>query len=77
MIVKNERDQSLQCDLCGELTEMCRRTMNNPELKLILMERLRVEHEPCEEFAGDPDRARIERVYKLRMAVELRKLKRK
>jgi hypothetical protein len=75
MIAMNELEQSLQCNLCGELKEISRKTMASPLRMLILMESFRLVHEPCEEFAGDPARALIERGYRLRMAAEMRGLK--
>lgn len=73
MIVKHERLQYLECDICGETIEVKRKTLANPETVLIMIEQLTEDHKPCEEFKTDPERARIERGYKVRMRCEMRR----
>lgn len=72
MIVKNELAQYLQCSICGEVLELRRRTLADPETVMIMMQELEADHAPCEAYAHDPRRAALERSYQrnLKKALE-------
>ena len=67
MIVKNEREQWVGCTLCGERLELTRGEAANPLTVLMHLQQMRAEHKACEEFSLDPEKARIERTWRLGM----------
>ena len=73
MILRNDRDEALECSHCHQVIELRKKTMQNPETLMLLVEQMREEHKPCEEFAEDPGRARAERVYREGMRDEMRR----
>lgn len=77
MIVKDEHPQILKCTLCGELAEVKKKVFRDPDAMLEFLTELRKDHKDCEKFKDDPDRARIERVYKVRMRCEVRRSQRR
>lgn len=72
MIVRNGNLQCLECDECGEQVEIRRSLLRDQHAMLELLETTAKEHEPCEEFKGDPERAALERKYRASMKEEMR-----
>lgn len=77
MIVRNQPLQCLECDVCGDVVEIRRETVGNPESMLMLTEALEDEHRPCMEFPDDPERARREREFRAQVKAELEALEEK
>ncbi len=73
MIRMNDRDQCLECTLCGECVEIPRRMLRDPEAMLSQREEAEAEHAPCEQWKEDPERARAERQYRAAMREEMEK----
>ncbi len=73
MIRMNDRDQCLECTLCGECVEIPRRMLRDPEAMLAQREEAEAEHAPCEQWKQDPERARAERRYRAAMREEMEK----
>lgn len=73
MIVRNDHEQFLACDICGECIELRRRTLANPETVLIMFERMVDDHRDCEQYKHDPRTAKLQRGFKLRMREEMAK----
>ncbi|MGC9199564.1 MAG: hypothetical protein ACP5E5_11610 [Acidobacteriaceae bacterium] len=73
MIRMNDRDQCLECTLCGECVEIPRRMLRDPEAMLAQREEAEEEHAACEQWKGDPERARAERQYRVAMREEMQK----
>lgn len=71
MIVHVRELQCLECDQCGEQVEVRRGLLRDQHGMLLLLEAVRREHEPCEEFAVDPARAKAERELRRLIAAEL------
>jgi hypothetical protein len=67
MIIKNERERWVGCSLCGEKTELSHAEVADPATVLMYLQLMRLDHKPCEEFSLNPERARIERVYRVGM----------
>ncbi len=74
MIIKNEREQWIACSLCGETMELSRNEVANPLAVLMHLQAMRKEHKPCEQFSLDPHKAKIERVYRVRMRTAMAEL---
>jgi hypothetical protein len=75
MIVRNEREQALECSLCGELLGISDETKRCPAAVLVLMAGMGADHQACEEYLNDPRMARAARDFRLRMRHALRGLK--
>jgi hypothetical protein len=73
MIARDDGLQCLECTVCGEVLELRRKDLRNPERMLALKEEMSLEHGPCEEFPEDPERARAERHYRAGMRAEMEK----
>ncbi len=73
MIRMNDRDQCLECTLCGECVEIPRRLLRDPEAMLAQREEAEAEHAACEQWKDDPARARAERQYRAAMREEMQK----
>jgi hypothetical protein len=71
MIIKDGTNQWMRCTLCDEGIELSRADASNPETVLMHLQQMRIEHKPCEQHRLDPARARIERIYRVRMRSEL------
>jgi hypothetical protein len=71
MIVKNEREQWVGCSLCGEKIELSRAEVANPLTVLMFLQQLRIDHKGCERYSLDKAKARIERIYLVRMRTEM------
>ena len=71
MIVRNDREQWIGCDICEEVTELSRRILANPETVLLMLEELRRDHKDCEQYRHDPRTAKLQRGFKVRMRHEM------
>jgi hypothetical protein len=70
MIVKNEREQWIGCNICEELVELRRKTLAHPETVLLMMEELARDHATCEQYKHDPRMAKMQRAYVVGMRRE-------
>lgn len=70
MIVKNDREQWIGCNICGETVELRRRTLAHPETVLLMIEELASDHATCEQYKHDPRMARMQRAYVVGMRRE-------
>ncbi len=77
MIVKNDLLQCLECTLCGECLEYTRAVQRDPEKVLLMIEELQRDHAGCAQWAGEPARARAERMYLVNMRNEIAKAARR
>lgn len=73
LIERNDLEQTLRCCGCGELIELRRTDMVDPEAIFSRMEEMALEHKECEEWKNDPERCRRESEFKLSVRSELRK----
>ncbi|MDP9039817.1 MAG: hypothetical protein M3O02_11190 [Acidobacteriota bacterium] len=71
MIVKNEREQWIGCSICKELVELKRKTLQNTETVLMMVEQMKEEHKGCEQYKDDPRMARLQREFAVRMRREM------
>ena len=71
MIVRNDREQWIGCDICEEITELSRRVLANSETVLLMVEELTRDHRDCEEYKHNPRQAQLQRGFKVRMRNEM------
>jgi hypothetical protein len=71
MIMHRPVTRSLVCTGCGEVTEVKPEDWQNPIAMRRLRREMEAEHEPCQAFEGNPERARAERIYREGMRREL------
>jgi len=62
-------ERSLVCTCCGESKEISLEDWKNPIAMRRLRREMDQEHEPCQAFEGNPERARAERIYREGMAL--------
>lgn len=74
MIVANERESALECNICGELEGVSPKAFENAENLERLKKRVAQDHSECEQWAGNPRKAQIERGYRNRMRAELQRV---
>ena len=69
--------QAYRCTVCGELQEIMRKTLRDPDAMLQLKEVLQEEHKVCEEYADRPHLIPAAREFRRAVSEELLKLKRR
>jgi len=74
MILQHSNQQTLECDICGELESLTRPVAFDPERKLIAIEDMEADHRPCESFKHDIPRAKRERAFIRRVRKQRRLL---
>jgi hypothetical protein len=74
MIIKDGTEQWIGCTLCGERIELTQTDAANPLTVLMHLQQMRGEHKPCEQYSFDPAKARLERIYRVRMREALAEL---
>ena len=62
----------MRCTVCDELDGVSPKALKNPAALKRMKGSMALEHATCEQFRGNPARAKLERQFKKRMQAEFR-----
>ena len=74
MIVRNDREQWIGCDICEECVELSRAQVADSEAMMIRVENMRQDHRSCLRFRHDPARMKNELGVNRRLRLEFEKM---